>query len=246
MPQRLLLHPINVLVADCDVLACRLLASRLRKHRSFHVTECAQNAAATLELMRRVRPTVALISHNLPGEPRGGLTVLRETRSWSPRVRSVMLLENADQQSVVDAFRAGARGVFLRSAFSFESLCKCVHRVHQGQVWADSSQLVHVLDAFAQTEPIQLANSDGMKSLSKREKEVVRSVVEGYSNREIAVRLNLSEHTVKNYVFRVFEKLGISSRVELVHYTLAHGDDLSRQVAPTELASKAMTHQAVS
>ena len=244
MSHRLVIHPINVVVADSDVLACRLLAGRLRKHRSFHVTESAQNSAATLELMRRVRPTVALVSADLPGEPKGGLKVLRETRSWSPRVRSVMLLENGDQQAILDAFRAGARGVFLRSAFSFESLCKCVHRVHQGQVWADSSQLMQVLDAFTQTEPVQFANAEGMKLLSRREKEVVRAVVDGYSNREIAERLSLSEHTVKNYVFRIFEKLGISSRVELVHYALAHEDDQSRNGAET--AAKAMSRQAVS
>lgn len=244
MSHRLVIHPINVVVADYDVLACRLLAGRLRKHRSFHVTESAQNSAATLELMRRVRPTVALVSANLPGEAKGGLKVLRETRSWSPRVRAVMLLENGDQQAVLDAFRAGARGVFLRSAFSFESLCKCVHRVHQGQVWADSSQLTQVLDAFTQTEPRQLANPEGMKLLSRREKEVVRAVVEGYSNREIAERLNLSEHTVKNYVFRIFEKLGISSRVELVHYALAQTDDLPRN--GDEMVPKAMSRQAVS
>jgi len=241
---RLVIHPINVVVADNDVLACRLLAGRLRKHRSFHVTESAQNSSATLELMRRVRPTVALVSADLPGEPQGGLNVLRETRSWSPRVRSVMLLENGDQQAILDAFRAGARGVFLRSAFSFESLCKCVHRVHQGQVWADSNQLTQVLDAFTQTEPVQFANAEGMKLLSRREKEVVHAVVDGYSNREIAERLSLSEHTVKNYVFRIFEKLGISSRVELVHYALAHEDDQSRN--GSETAAKAMSRQAVS
>ena len=246
MSHRLVIHPINVVVADYDVLACRLLAGRLRKHRSFQVTECAQNVVATLELMRRIRPSVALVSANLPGDPKGGLKVLRETRSWLPRVRSIMLLENADQQSVIDAFRAGARGVFLRSAFSFESLCKCVHRVHQGQVWADSNQLIHVLEAFAQTEPMPFVNPEGMKLLSRRENEVVRAVVAGYSNREIADRLSLSEHTVKNYVFRIFEKLGISSRVELVHYALAHDDDHSRNGDAAEIVTKTMSREAVS
>jgi DNA-binding NarL/FixJ family response regulator len=244
--QRLVLHPISVLVADNDVLACRLLAGRLRKHRRFHVTESAQNSAATLEMIRRVRPTVALVGANLPGEPGGGLTVLRETRGWSARVRCVLLLESADPHSVVEAFRAGARGVFLRSAFSFETLCKCVHRVHQGQVWADSGQLLHVLDAFAQTKPAQQLNPEGMKLLSRREKEVVRAVVEGYSNREIAERLTLSEHTVKNYVFRVFDKLGLSSRVELVHYALANNPDISRSEQEAEFSGTTLSRQAVS
>jgi len=216
---------ISVLVADQDVLACRLLAGRLRKHRRFQVTECAETANATVDLLRRIRPAVALVSASLCNEPEGGYAVLREIQGWSPRVRTILLLESFEQNSVVEAFRAGARGVFMRSAYQFETLCKCVHRVHQGQVWADSKQLGYVLDAFAQTTPIELRTPTGIR-LSKRESDVVRLAVEGLSNPEIARRLNLSEHTVKNYVFRIFDKLGVSSRVELVHYALSHKDML--------------------
>lgn len=217
---------ISVLVADYDVLACRLLAGRLRKHRRFQVTECAESANATVDLLRRIRPAVAVVSANLRNEPEGGYSVLREIQGWSPRIRPIMLLENFEQNTVIEAFRAGARGVFMRSAYQFETLCKCVHRVHQGQVWADSKQLGYVLDAFAQTAPIQLTTPAGIR-LSKRESDVVRLAVEGLSNPEIARRLILSEHTVKNYVFRVFDKLGVSSRVELVHYALAHKEMLA-------------------
>jgi DNA-binding NarL/FixJ family response regulator len=134
----------------------------------------------------------------------------------------VLLLEAAEPKAIVEAFRCGARGVFLRSDYRFGTLCKCVHRVHQGQVWADSRQLGYVLDAFSQTEAEPLGNSDLLKLVSRRERDVIRLAVEGLSNREIAARLQLSEHTVKNYVFRIFDKLGISSRVELVHYALSH------------------------
>lgn len=213
---------IRVLVADHDVLTCTLLASRLRKHRQFHVTQCAVNAAATVEAVQRIRPAVALVSASLPEDARGGYSVLKALQSWQPAVQAVLLLESADQPSIVEAFRSGARGVFLRSAYRFETLCKCVHRVHQGQVWADSKQLGHVLDAFARTEAEPLGDSALLRLVSRRERDVIRLAVEGLSNREIAQRLQLSEHTVKNYVFRVFDKLGVSNRVELVHYALAH------------------------
>ncbi|MGZ4788343.1 MAG: LuxR C-terminal-related transcriptional regulator [Terriglobales bacterium] len=224
---------ISVLVADYDVLACRLLASRLRKHRQFHVTECSETVPTTVELMRRIRPSVAIVSAGLQGDPEGGYRVLREVRSWSPRIRAILLLESFEQHAIVEAFRAGARGVFVRSAYKFETLCKCVHKVYLGQVWADSKQLCYVLDAFAQTTPLQVSPNAGVR-LSKREAEVVRLVVEGLSNREIAQRLELSEHTVKNYVFRVFDKLGVSSRVELVHYALAHTNMLAQSYAESE------------
>lgn len=226
--QRLPIGTISVLVADYDVLACRLLASRLRKHRQFQVTECAEAAATTVEMMRRTRPAVAIVSAALQGDPEGGYRVLREVRTWSPRIRAIMLLENFEQPAIVEAFRAGARGVFARSAYQFETLCKCVHKVHQGQVWADSKQLCYVLDAFAQTTAMPLSQSAGVR-LSRRESDVVRLVVEGLSNREIAQQLQLSEHTVKNYVFRIFDKLGVSSRVELVHYALAHAGNISQE-----------------
>ena len=139
-------------------------------------------------------------------------------------MRSILLLDGSDQHSVVEAFHGGARGVFMRSAYQFETLCKCVHRVHQGQIWADSKQLGYVLDAFAQSPLGQTPMVNGLNLVSKREQEVVRLVVEGLSNREIAQRLNLSEHTIKNYVFRIFDKLGVSNRVELVHLALANGE----------------------
>ena len=221
---RVAAKPISVVVADHDVLACRLLASRLRKHSQFQVTECTESAVATVDLLRRVHPSVAVISTNLRDAPKGGLQVLREIQAWSPRVRSILLLDGSDQHSVVEAFHGGARGVFMRSAYQFETLCKCVHRVHQGQIWADSKQLGYVLDAFAQSPLGQTPMVNGLNLVSKREQEVVRLVVEGLSNREIAQRLNLSEHTIKNYVFRIFDKLGVSNRVELVHLALANGE----------------------
>jgi DNA-binding NarL/FixJ family response regulator len=194
----------------------------LRKHRQFQVTQCAVSAAATVETVQRVRPAVALISASLPEDVQGGYTVLKALQSSQLAVRTILLLESAEPGAIVEAFHCGARGVFLRSAYRFETLCKCVHRVHQGQVWADSRQLGYVLDAFARTEAEPLANSDLLKLISRRERDVIRLAVEGLSNREIAERLQLSEHTVKNYVFRIFDKLGISSRVELVHYALSH------------------------
>jgi DNA-binding CsgD family transcriptional regulator len=78
-----------------------------------------------------------------------------------------------------------------------------------------------VLEAFAQLAPMRVVNADGMRLLTKREEDVVRLLVEGMQNREIARELNLSEHTIKNYLFHIFDKLGVSSRVELILYAVS-------------------------
>jgi DNA-binding NarL/FixJ family response regulator len=97
-------------------------------------------------------------------------------------------------------------------------LCRCVERVYEGQIWANSLQMGLALEALAQLAPSPPTNHDRLNLLTKREKDVVRLLTEGLTNRDIAGELNLSEHTIKNYLFRMFDKVGVSNRVELVLY----------------------------
>jgi DNA-binding CsgD family transcriptional regulator len=128
---------------------------------------------------------------------------------------------------VVEAVRAGARGVFSRSDFESAALCKCVRRVYEGQIWLSTRELDHLLAALAQTPRLQVVDSSGSNLLSNREEDVMRLVAEGLGNREIARQLNLSEHTVKNYLFHIFDKLGISNRVELVLYAMTNAKKMA-------------------
>jgi len=142
-------------------------------------------------------------------------------RECCPDLKAVVLVDNPEPRQIIDAFRAGARGVFCPSQSDFKSLCRCVDKVNEGQIWAKSSELSLVLGAFAQLTPVRAVNADGLRLLTKREHDVVRLLVEGLQNREIARELNLSEHTIKNYLFHIFDKLGVSSRVELVLYAVS-------------------------
>jgi len=162
---------------------------------------------------------IALINESLQDGPLTGFRVLTELRKAFPKTRLIVLLKSATEDLVIDAFRAGARGVFCRSEAP-DALSKCVNAVHEGQIWANSRQLSAVLNAFVDAAPLRLVNSQGRALLTKREDEVVKCVVEGQTNREVAVKLGLTEHTVSNYLFRIYEKLGISGRVELVLYSL--------------------------
>jgi DNA-binding NarL/FixJ family response regulator len=134
----------------------------------------------------------------------------------------VVLLDALERNLVVEAFRCGARGVFCRSG-SFQALCKCILCVHEGQVWASSAELRFVVEALVDPVPIETRGWPNSRPLSKREEEIAHMVAEGFSNRQISERLVLSEHTIKNYLFRVFEKLGVSTRVELTLYALKRG-----------------------
>jgi DNA-binding NarL/FixJ family response regulator len=150
-----------------------------------------------------------------------------------------MLLDSSERASVIESFLAGARGVFSRTD-SLKALAKCIHSVHNGQVWASSRELQFVLEALCAPAPIRLLNGKGTAMLSAREMEVVQSVAEGLTNREIAKRLGLTEHTVKNYLFRIFDKLGVSSRVEVVLYALGNVGSarISEVVGPTHSPRK--------
>jgi len=124
----------------------------------------------------------------------------------------------------VEAFRAGAKGVFRRSEADIDLLSKCVARVHAGQVWASSAELEQLVEAFRASAPVKITDAKGENLLSKQEAKIVRLVADGRTNREIASHLELSEHTVKNYLFKIFDKLGISNRVELVLYAMSQAD----------------------
>jgi DNA-binding NarL/FixJ family response regulator len=159
---------------------------------------------------------VALVGARLQDGPLAGYKALRELRTAWPKLRIIMLLDSSDPERVIDAFRYGAKGIFCRTG-TLNALCKAIESVHDGQIWADSQQLQFLLEAVTRLVP-SAVNAQGVNLLSTREEQVVQCVAEGMTNREIAQRLELSEHTVKNYLFRIFDKLGISTRVELILY----------------------------
>jgi DNA-binding NarL/FixJ family response regulator len=136
-----------------------------------------------------------------------------------PKTRIVMLVDQPTQELVVDTFRRGAHGLFRRNA-SFKTLCRCVRAVAAGQIWVNSEELGHLLEAFTAATPLRIVNTNGAPTLSPREEAIVQQITQGLTNRQIATRLELSEHTVRNYVYHIYNKLGVSNRVELAVNTV--------------------------
>jgi DNA-binding NarL/FixJ family response regulator len=194
----------------------QMLTSLLRREKDLEVIDATSEP---LVLTSVPQYDIALISAVLENDPQKGFELVEALRSSSPTTRAVMLLDSARRELVVEAFRIGARGVFCRSE-PLKLLSKCVRIVHAGQIWANAEEIEFVFRAFAEAPVTRLVGADGEVLLSAREQQVVRFVVEGLNNREIAAQLELSEHTIKNYIFHIFNKLGISSRVELVLYAV--------------------------
>lgn len=211
---------ISVLIADDTLMGCQLLKKALTHSRfRFDVVACATNRSEIIRCMAARSIAVALVSESLQDGPFMGFQVLNELRASFPETRAIILLKSAPDDLVVDAFRAGAKGVFCK-AEPIQALCKCILAVHNGQIWANSRQLHFILEALVSATPLRVMNSQGRHLLAKRENEVANLVAEGLTNREVAQKLGLSEHTISNYLFRIYEKLGISSRVELVLYMI--------------------------
>ena len=208
---------ISVLVVTADNMTSELLKNAFVHGRNgFTVETLTGSSQKIIGELGAHKADVTLISAELQDGPEAGLKVLQKIRK-SQDTAAIMLLQSSKPEQVVNAFRDGARGVFYRS-HSLKSLSKCIQTVHQGQIWANNEDLEHLIKALSQLKPLHLANSEGMPLLTRREEEVVRLVADGMRNGEIAKCLNITEHSIRNYLYQIFDKLGVSSRAELILY----------------------------
>jgi len=230
---------VSVLVADSNRMQAQLLTSALRRRPEFRISTCAMDAPAMLQAISVRAASVVVLSFNHSAGLANQMATLRNFHVTHPAIAKILLVERYDRELVVTAFRCGVRGVFCITDTHFRSLCKCIQRVAGGQIWANTEQLDFLLDLVSEVRSLHVFDSHGRRLLSPREEQVVASVAEGLSNREIARELKLSEHTVKKYVFRIFEKLGVSTRVELVLYAVNHGNADSAASRDSQLAQPA-------
>jgi DNA-binding NarL/FixJ family response regulator len=215
---------LKVLISEPNVMYCSLVKKAFEAVRyQFRVVACASSTIEVINAVSKARPDVAMISVNLQDGHLAGIQILPQIRKISPDTRTLIVLESSDQEIVIEAFKFGADGVFCRNQ-RFEFLCRAVEAISRGQIWASTAEFRYVLDAFVNSSKRRKVNTTAERRITKSESEVVKLAVEGLINREIAKQLGLTEHTVKNYLYRVFNKLGVSNRVELALYCMSQED----------------------
>jgi DNA-binding NarL/FixJ family response regulator len=214
---------ITALIADETRMGAQLLKNELARPR--HRINVVASITSQSEIFRSLDADpvdIALINENLEECCYLGFQILAKLRESYPKTRVILLLKSAPHDLVVDAFRGGVKGVFCRTETP-EALGKCVRAVHSGQIWVNSNQLHFVLEELVKAKPLRVVDCLGRRLLTKRQDEVVNLVAEGLPNSQVARKLGLTEHTVNNYLFRIYDKLGISSRTELALYALKQG-----------------------
>jgi two-component system nitrate/nitrite response regulator NarL len=212
---------IRVLIADSSRMVSGLVEGALRRYRQrFEVHAFVGGSHETFLELEKTQPHVAVISAELQDGPLAGFRVLQQLRASESPTSPIMLLNLSEQDLVMDAFRSGARGVFTR-AHSFGALPKCISAVHRGEIWVSNDQVEFLLELVMRLRPLQVAEPGGAALLTRRQQEIVNLIAEGMRNEDISRRLNITEHTVRNYISHIFDKLGMSSRVELVLYRLS-------------------------
>lgn len=210
----------RVLVYDSSRLQCELLATGLESLRLGLEIICASDLESLITLLTEDPNCVVIISDaSMNGS---AISLAKHLRARFAALLLIFLLQDGRRDWVIEAFRMGARGIVYNTE-NLSLLAKCIECVSQGEVWVRRADLAMIFDGLLRSK-VRITDVTGRALLSPREDEISRLVAEGMSNREISSTLKISESTVKNSLFHIFEKLGISNRVELARYVNSASD----------------------
>jgi len=207
---------IRVLMADDHVIFRQGVRKLLEEEDDISIVGEAANGNECVLMMAKVKPDILLLDLNMPDKD--GLTVLEELNFDSLPTQVIVLTATEDDREAVRAMRLGARGIVLKQSAS-DLLVKSIRRVYRGEIWLDNRITADVMKAFARSSE---GGAKRDKLLSDRESQVMRLVAQGQRNKEIGQNLFISEQTVKNHVHNIFDKLGVSDRLELALYAIHH------------------------
>ena len=205
---------IRVLLIEDHVIFRQGLVEVLNHEKDMTVVGEVSRASEALPLLTGLKPDILILELRLPGED--GLELLPKVPQLSETTRCVVLANSNNERDVVESMRLGSRGYLLKSTPT-AAILSCLRNVAAGQIWVETQHMEMILTSLREggrrgsTHPLRL---------SQREKDVVASVLCGLRNKEIAAELHISEKTVKNHLSKIFDKLGVSDRLELALYVL--------------------------
>jgi DNA-binding NarL/FixJ family response regulator len=202
---------------------CKLLALE----DDFEVVAQAQDGRQVLEVLQQLEPDILLLDLKMPGLD--GLQTLQRLQVAKGKTRVIVLTASDDKNEFVQAMKLGTSGIVLKQTAT-DQLIKSIRKVHAGEIWLDSHTTAAVIRQFVANEDAapppqqQLSGSPARERerspLSQREREIVALVAQGFKNKEMAEKMFISEQTVKNHLHNIFDKLGVSDRLELALYAI--------------------------
>jgi DNA-binding NarL/FixJ family response regulator len=213
---------VQILLVEEEALVRAALHALVTSWPGFHVVAEAATRDEAAQLLRRLQPNVVLAS--LGGIEDSDLKVVRELTAISGRARLLTLVGDCNKDFRLQIIRYGARGVVLRSKPASE-LQKAIQTIHQtDEIWLDRAALASLITQAKGPIVVDSGRSELFGRLTEREREIVTLVTQGLKNKEVGDRLFISETTVRHHLTTIFNKLGISSRFELIAYVHANGD----------------------
>jgi two-component system, NarL family, nitrate/nitrite response regulator NarL len=225
---------IKLLIADDHAIFRDGLRKLLDSEEAITIVGAAGDGAECLKMLGSLKPDILLLDLNMP--EKNGFAVLEEVNFDKILTRVIVLTAAEDDRDWVRAMRLGARGVVAKDS-AIDLLVKSIHHVHAGEIWLDSHMTAGVINAFSTSSKSGTRNEKQL--LSDREMEIVQLVAQGFQNKEIGKKLSISENTVKNHLHNIFDKLGVSDRLELMLYAVHHRliDKPEETLALTPLSS---------
>jgi two-component system nitrate/nitrite response regulator NarL len=210
-------NAIRILLADDHPIFRDGVRRLLEQEDSVVIVGEASNGNECVSMLSKLKPDILLLDLRMPDKD--GLAVLEEVNFDSIGTRVIVLTATEDDNDVVRAMRLGARGVVLKQSAT-DLLLKSILKVQSGEIWLDNRMTAEVMRAFSKSSESGPRREKPL--LSDREREIVQLVAQGFRNREIGEKLFISEQTVKNHLHNIFDKLGVSDRLELALYALHH------------------------
>jgi len=203
-------EPIRILIADDHTLVRYGLKRLIGADSNYSCVGEAANGEEAFNATKKLRPDVLLLDDVMP--KLSGMQVLQRLSEAHLRVQTILLVSTFNEFEVSQAIAHGARGIFYKSTAT-ELLLKSIRCVLEGQVWIDRTTLAGLVTHVGRSR----------HDLTVREKEMISAVASGSCNKEIACRFTISEKTVKRHLVNIFDKLGVSSRLELAVFAMHHG-----------------------
>jgi DNA-binding NarL/FixJ family response regulator len=215
---------IRLVIADDHPIVRDGLRQLLPVEADMEIVGEAGDGREVVEMVQRVDPDVVLLDLQMPGLD--GLNVLQQLQQSNLRTRVIMLTASKDKNEFVQAMKLGCSGIVLKQTAP-ELIVKSIRKVHAGEIWLDAHTTAAVMRQFAAPAadvPSAAAGRGREHSpLSQRELEMVSLVAQGLSNKEMAEKMLISEHTVKNRLHNIFHKLGVTDRLTLALYAIHNG-----------------------